>query len=466
MAPQTNRSPRGGAPLGLRSHHRLDVAQSGRSGYRRTQVGILPVDAPTPGSHPGLYPVGELTDRFDHQTIDSVGNFRSAGVKGDVRCVDAPWVPCVPSVSALAVIAPARLGIAAVLALGLTLAPSTAPPASAETAAQAQRSARDAAARLDTLGPQVQAALTAWEQALAALQRGVSLSVAADASADASAALRRDAYTDRVNQVRALYMSGGGPALYGSLLDSADLTDVVSRAHSVQTVLRVGHGRAAHAGNAAQADGLRATALEAATQDRVVVAEQVRARWADVAALLAAQEGELAALTERASTLDAAEAAAVRAAEQAAEAARASFATAAAGGTARARSAPSVYRVLYLRAAQTCPGMSPALLSAVGQVESGHGINVGPSSAGALGPMQFLPGTFAQYGVDGDRDGDKDVFDPADAVFSAANYLCHNGGGGDRAAVNRALFRYNNAQWYVTLVLGIADQLTATAGAP
>ena len=54
----------------------------------------------------------------------------------------------------------------------------------------------------------------------------------------------------------------------------------------------------------------------------------------------------------------------------------------------------------------------------------------------------------------------------AAAIFSAANYLCSGGGGGDRAAVSRALFRYNHAQWYVTLVLGIADQLAAGTVAP
>jgi Transglycosylase SLT domain len=387
------------------------------------------------------------------------------GVKGDLPDADAARVARVPIISAFAPYAVARLGIAAFLAVGLTLAPAAAAPADAETAAEAQHAAEQAAARLEELGPQVQAALAAWEQSLAALQRGVSLSVAADASADASSAHRRDAHTDRVNQVRAVYMTGSGPALYGTLLDSADLTDVVARSHSVQTVLRVGHGRTAQAGIVAQADGVRAAALETATEDGLVVAEQVGARWADVAALLASQERELAALAERASTLAAAQAAAVLAAERAAEAARASLAAAAAGGNARARPAPEAYQDLYVRAAQTCAGMTPALLSAVGQVESGHGINVGPSSAGALGPMQFLPGTFAEFGVDGDRDGDKDVFDPADAVFSAAKFLC-GGGGGDRAAVSRALFRYNHAQWYVTLVLDIAGQLTATPGAP
>jgi hypothetical protein len=228
----------------------------------------------------------------------------------------------------------------------------------------------------------------------------------------------------------------------------------------------VGHGRAARAEGAAQAEAVRVGAVDAATKDTAVVAEQVRARWAEAASLLAAQERATAVLTERASALSAAEAAAARVAEQHAESIRVALATATAGTNARARPAPAAFQELYLRAAATCPGMSWTLLSAVGQVESGHGINLGPSSAGALGPMQFLPGTFAQFGLDGDGDGDRDVLDPADAVFSAANYLCSGGGGGDRAHVSRALYRYNNAQWYVALVLGITDQLTTAAGAP
>ena len=66
------------------------------------------------------------------------------------------------------------------------------------------------------------------------------------------------------------------------------------------------------------------------------------------------------------------------------------------------------------------------MLAAIGQVESGHGRNTSTSSAGAMGPMQFEPATFAAYAVDGDHDGVKSIMDPADAIYTAAHYLCAN----------------------------------------
>ncbi len=122
---------------------------------------------------------------------------------------------------------------------------------------------------------------------------------------------------------------------------------------------------------------------------------------------------------------------------------------------------PADYAGLYVRGAATCPGMRPELLAAVGQVESGHGVNTGPSSAGAVGPMQFMPATFAAYAVDGDGDGDVDAQDPADAVFTAAAYLCANGAGKGREAEASAVFRYNHADWYVQMVQRVADELAA-----
>ena len=117
---------------------------------------------------------------------------------------------------------------------------------------------------------------------------------------------------------------------------------------------------------------------------------------------------------------------------------------------------PKTYRELYQLSARYCPGLSWTVLAAIGQVESGHGRNVGPSSAGALGPMQFLPATWAAYGVDGDGDGKADIMSAYDAVPAASLYLCRNGAGRGGQALYDAIFAYNHADWYVREVLDLA----------
>ena len=117
---------------------------------------------------------------------------------------------------------------------------------------------------------------------------------------------------------------------------------------------------------------------------------------------------------------------------------------------------PKTYRELYVSSARYCPGLSWTVLAAIGQVESGHGRDVGPSSAGALGPMQFLPSTWATSGVDGDGDGRADIMNPFDAVPAAALYLCRDGAGRGGQGLYDAIFSYNHADWYVRLVLGLA----------
>jgi hypothetical protein len=117
---------------------------------------------------------------------------------------------------------------------------------------------------------------------------------------------------------------------------------------------------------------------------------------------------------------------------------------------------PATYRELYQLSARYCPGLSWTVLAAIGQVESGHGRNVGPSSAGALGPMQFLPSTWVSYGVDGDGDGKADIMSAYDAVPAASLYLCHNGAGRGGQALYDAVFAYNHADWYVREVLDLA----------
>lgn len=94
------------------------------------------------------------------------------------------------------------------------------------------------------------------------------------------------------------------------------------------------------------------------------------------------------------------------------------------------------------------------ILAAVGKVESDHGENMGPSSAGAMGPMQFLPSTWETSGVDGNGDGVANVMDPEDAIPAAAKYLKTGGAPTDWYA---ALYSYNHADWYVRKVLAVAE---------
>nr|WP_308287159.1 lytic transglycosylase domain-containing protein [Actinomadura parmotrematis] len=119
------------------------------------------------------------------------------------------------------------------------------------------------------------------------------------------------------------------------------------------------------------------------------------------------------------------------------------------------------YLDLYKNAATTCPGLSWTVLAAIGQVESDHNRNPGRSSAGALGPMQFMPATWKSYGVDGDRDGKADIMNPYDAIPGAAKYLCANGAGRGGRSLYNAIWHYNHADWYVQKVLNLAQAYAA-----
>ena len=126
---------------------------------------------------------------------------------------------------------------------------------------------------------------------------------------------------------------------------------------------------------------------------------------------------------------------------------------------------PTSYIQLFQEsAAQYCPGLPWEVLAAIGQIESGFGANIGPSTAGALGPMQFLPSTWAAWGISGFGDkGPPNINDPFDAVPSAARYLCA-AGGSTAAGLPRAIFAYNHADWYVNEVLALARQYQQAYG--
>jgi murein DD-endopeptidase MepM/ murein hydrolase activator NlpD len=99
-------------------------------------------------------------------------------------------------------------------------------------------------------------------------------------------------------------------------------------------------------------------------------------------------------------------------------------------------------------------GIPWQVLAAINKVESNWGRNMGPSSAGAIGWMQFMPSTWLRWGVDANGDGVADPWNPADAIFSAARYLAAAGGTTD---LYRGVYAYNHADWYVKEVLSLAD---------
>jgi hypothetical protein len=121
---------------------------------------------------------------------------------------------------------------------------------------------------------------------------------------------------------------------------------------------------------------------------------------------------------------------------------------------------PTTYLQLFQdSAAKYCPGLSWTVLAAIGQIESADGTNDGPSPAGALGPMQFEPATWAAWGIDGfGQTGPPDIMNPYDAVPSAARMLCADGAAAGGSSLSAAIFDYNHANWYVSEVLSLAAE--------
>lgn len=109
----------------------------------------------------------------------------------------------------------------------------------------------------------------------------------------------------------------------------------------------------------------------------------------------------------------------------------------------------------YQSAAATCHGLDWTILAAIHKIETGFGRGRATSSAGAQGPMQFMPATWRAYSVDGDWDGVANINDVHDAVYSAANLLCANGAG-DPGRLADAIWTYNHSDEYVAEVLDVA----------
>ncbi|WP_448463632.1 lytic transglycosylase domain-containing protein [Mycolicibacterium sp. XJ870] len=110
----------------------------------------------------------------------------------------------------------------------------------------------------------------------------------------------------------------------------------------------------------------------------------------------------------------------------------------------------------YYRKAEAATGVGWNYLAAIHLIETGLGRIAGTSSAGAQGPMQFLPSTFAEYGDGGD------IHSLHDSIMAAGRHLAANGFAEDR---DHAIFRYNNSNRYVQAAHDYAEVLAADPAA-
>ncbi len=118
--------------------------------------------------------------------------------------------------------------------------------------------------------------------------------------------------------------------------------------------------------------------------------------------------------------------------------------------------APADALLGYYREAEAASGVGWNYLAAINLIESRFGSIQGDSTAGAQGPMQFLPSTWDAYGNGGD------IQSPRDSIMAAGRYLAANGFTNDP---DQAIFRYNNATEYVRAVNDYAAVLAADPGA-
>jgi membrane-bound lytic murein transglycosylase B len=345
---------------------------------------------------------------------------------------------------------------AATCACALAAGPLLLTPARAQTATSLSAQVQTLLGKVHRLQVKAKTAERRYSHAFASVADSVNEAITADQRSTAIAARAAAARATLDAQVRGLYESGGRIAADAAVLTSGDINDLYDR-----NVLAASAVSAQVANvQAAGVDARRAAKAAATAQRREhlrIGTERTIAAAASTVETLLAQQSSLLKRADR-------RLAAVRAAEAALASETSTFSSITTSSIAGLHILPpsAEYLRLYKAAAPTCPGLSWTVLAAIGQVESGHGRNDSTSSAGAEGPMQFEPATFEAYAVDGDHDGVKSIMDPADAIYTAAHYLCANGAGRGPGPLNSAIFHYNHAVWYVEMVLKLAS-MYATA---
>ena len=113
--------------------------------------------------------------------------------------------------------------------------------------------------------------------------------------------------------------------------------------------------------------------------------------------------------------------------------------------------APADELVAHYQAAEAAYGVPWEILAAIHLVETRMGRLRGVSTAGAAGPMQFIPATWARF-------GEGDIEDNRDAIMAAGRHLSHHGAPDN---LNKALWHYNPTDHYVRAVRGYASLIEA-----
>jgi len=333
----------------------------------------------------------------------------------------------------------------AVLLAGMAALPAAARAgAPVRNSADARREVAATLARVRTLQVRAARLTRAYDEALTGVERSVSANIEAGRRADEPDGATRHASDRTTNRVRGLYMSGGPLAVYGTLLGAGNVVDLANRTEMVERVLNSDRSR--EAGWRTNSHDARRTAAKAARAVviRVHTVRDIAGVYAALKQTLAEEQGLLARARQQLRRIQAQEAELARRAEAARQAAAASLAAAAsaaaaeqerlqiqaqaaaaaqaagAGQLEQAKAAVTAAQSTYLRqadqyrkvttnrvgnveiitpptecmqlyhaAAPTCPGLSWTVLAAIGQVETGHGMAMGTSTAGAMGPMAF-----------------------------------------------------------------------------